>query len=180
MNGLDVLLPGPKGERDGWRWGAVTQVSPLQVTLEHDDDPLTVTLSPMTAGLAVSDRVLVLRHGTKATVWGQAAPPVDDTGWVTITTAPGFTGTNAQSRVKGGILYLRGSISGSFTANATTTIGTTASGHAPSYASGAGMATTGGATGWGQILTNNTIYVRAPSTATHNFYLGALSGHPVD
>lgn len=40
---LSVLLPDLPANRDGWRWGTVTQVNPVRVRLDGDAAPLLVT-----------------------------------------------------------------------------------------------------------------------------------------
>lgn len=103
----------------------------------------------------------------------------EDTGWLTLTPAAGFTGPAAMRR-KSGVVYLRGTIQGSFTANATTVIATLPPAFSPGGTVGVGVGTSAGAAGWGAVASSGTLQVRAPSTGTHNFYVSALGGFTVD
>lgn len=53
-----------------FRWGVVTGVSPLSITLDTEADPLLGKPATLVQGLAVGDRVLLLLHNRRHTVIG--------------------------------------------------------------------------------------------------------------
>lgn len=132
---------------DSWTWGTVTAASPLRVRLEHDSAPLDLTPDAMTAGLALDDRVLVLRHGTKAIVWGQGGPPIDDTGWVDLTLRTGWLTTASyapQIRRIGNRVILKGALTRSGTTGAINSMFTVPEGFRPGASIFVGAVVTNG------------------------------------
>jgi len=68
---LDLLLPqDTPGESSSWRWGTVTQLSPLRVRLDGDSSALSVTPDLLTSRVAGGSRVLVQIVGRRAIVHG--------------------------------------------------------------------------------------------------------------
>jgi len=69
---LDILLPSPAGPGDSWRWGTVTQVSPLRIRLDGDAAALDTTpdtLASVTLGERVWCQIVrrrVVVHGVSA------------------------------------------------------------------------------------------------------------------
>lgn len=74
-NHLELLLPGPEGNTDRWRWGTVTQAAPLRLRLDGDDVALDLTPDDLTGGAAVGRRVRVLITGRRVEVHGVAGGP---------------------------------------------------------------------------------------------------------
>lgn len=108
-----------------------------------------------------------------------------DTGWVAITPASGFTTSTAAVRRIGKVVYFKGTISGSFTANTTTAIGTVPVGFRPPASDGRSVGAAAATQGlivyyYGVTSGTGTISVRTSSTATHNIALGGMSGYLVD
>ncbi len=109
-----------------------------------------------------------------------------DTGWVAITVAGGFTaGVGAaapQVRRIGREVKFMGSITGPLTTT-TTTIGTVPAGFRPTDATNATAATAhgNGTVGWGQVNASGEIRVRlATGSATTGTLLFTLSGYMLD
>lgn len=85
-NPLNLLLPPPPREGTQYRWGYVTDDTPLQVTLDTETGPIykPSTLVP----LEVGDRVFVLLESRRATVLGKVP---DASGPTTLTHSNGWT-----------------------------------------------------------------------------------------
>lgn len=67
---LELLLPQPKEQKDGWSWATVTQESPLRIRLDGDDAALLITPESLVGEQAVGRRVWVQLVGRRAIVHG--------------------------------------------------------------------------------------------------------------
>lgn len=71
-NPLNAMLPGPPPPGQQYRWGYVTQASPLEVTLDTETSPI---YKPSTlVALELGDRVFILLESERATVLGKYPP----------------------------------------------------------------------------------------------------------
>ena len=72
-NPLDIFLPQKPAPEEAWRWGMVTQVSPLRVRLDGDSGSLNGTPSNLAGLLQVGQRVYVhVQRGMTPVVIGAA------------------------------------------------------------------------------------------------------------
>ena len=62
-----MLLPEAPEKREGWRWGTVTQVGPVQVRLDGDTAPLLV-VPDVLGSVSVGQRVYCHRNGHRLVV----------------------------------------------------------------------------------------------------------------
>ena len=117
-----------------------------------------------------------LEYTKNGSTWQYYSSSEDDTGWTAIAPASGFSSASAEVRTIAGITYLRGFISGSMTANNTTTIGTVPAGHRPVTSVGGSTCTTQGySIYFFSITTAGTFTARTNQSGNNNIALGAIS-----
>jgi hypothetical protein len=123
-----------------------------------------------------------LEYTKNGTTWYYVNTSEDDTGWVAITPAGGFTATGAALRKIGNTVYARGYVSGTIPANTTTNVGPVPSGMIPAggldwtisaVGQGNGAIIRAGVSGGGQIQVFSTV------TTSSAVYLKGLSGYLV-
>lgn len=143
------------GPDNTYRWATVTQLDPLRVRFDGDTAPIPVTpetlISPTL--LVVGSRVWVQMFGRRLIVLGAAGGETEDTGWVDLTPAAGFTSNAAQVRRIGKLVRFHGSFTGTLAATTTTQIATVPAGFRPTVlGNNFGIVTTsGGFVGWSNV-----------------------------
>jgi hypothetical protein len=113
---------GPQAGENTFRWGTVTQESPLRVRLDGDVSEIDATPYSLVAALSVGQRVWVQLWRRRVLVLGAASTgALSSPVWTTLSYAtgcqsPGFGHTPAY-RIVGGLVFTRGTVgksSGSF------------------------------------------------------------------
>lgn len=184
---LQKLVPQKDGEPYTVHRSAVVDAVNADGTVDLVLSGVTVPGVPVLggAGVWVGGTVSVLAWQGALLVLGSTQSAPGDTGWVDVTVETGFTGVNGPAvRRIGRAIYFKGYISGSFTANVTTTIGYVVGGFRPpandGRAQGSGTTNGGLIAQYMAVTAAGVLQVRVGTTGTHIIPLGGMSGYLVD
>lgn len=119
-----------------------------------------------------------LEYTKNGSTWHYYSSSEDDTGWVAVSAATGFTNNAGRVRRIGNQVFYEGAFSGSFAANTTTHIATVPVGYRPSTGTNtitAGAATQGVAVYYMNVEPSGQVRARVASAGVYNVALAPLT-----
>lgn len=190
VNGLDMNNVTDTGFYHGYAMtnSAVTAISTFEV-IKYSPDWIVQKQYVLGANLGVVWDNSWIRSRYNGTTWSpwEKTNKLSDTGWMSVSVAASFTGVAApnapECRIRGGVVYYRGAITGDFPAAVTVTIGTAPiqATYYPDDSRGSraisdwsGYATYGAATG------NGSLRVFYPAAVTRTINLAGFGGYPLN